>query len=86
VEKRNYSKTGDFDILSRVQKERIIRDGDLSRSELVKTREKLQPWIEAGIICREDRINPENPPELESLYFLTEFGKEHISEFQDYGF
>jgi hypothetical protein len=86
VEKRNYSKTGDFDILFRVQKERIICDGDLSRLEIIKIREKFQPWIESGIVCRENRINPGNPPELESLYYLTEWGKERLSEFQSYGF
>lgn len=86
MEKRNYSKMGDFDILFRVQKEHIIRDGDLSRLEIMETREKFLPWIEAGIVYREDGINPGNPPELESLYFLTEFGKERLSEFQHYGF
>jgi hypothetical protein len=86
VEKRNYSQTGDFDILFRVQKERIIRDGDLSRLEIMRIKEKFQPWIEAGIVCREKRINPGNPPELESLYSLTELGKERLLEFQHYGF
>lgn len=86
MEDRHYSQLGDWDILSRVLKERIVCDGDLSVRDASALREKFKPWVDSGIVCKEDHINPENPPELEFGYFLSEIGKDYISEIEFYGF
>jgi hypothetical protein len=71
------SYVGEDGIILKTGVEHLVRECDLGDSypEIRTSREKFQPWVNAGFIAKKEMINPENPPEKMFCYTLTEEGR-----------
>ncbi|MEK6827098.1 MAG: hypothetical protein AABX99_01280 [Nanoarchaeota archaeon] len=65
------------EILQKLFRERVIREHDLSRTELILFYKKVGPLISLGMVSQNIEINSDNPPEREHHYLLTEKGEKY---------
>jgi len=51
----------------------------MDKNLLREFRNEIQPWINAGFVSKKLAIHPDNPPEEEYHYFITQEGERYFS-------
>ena len=74
-----FSYIGPEEVLDKVARERVVRECDLTPTEILKFRKKANPWVNGGMINKTMGRNPDYPIEEILYYFLTDLGKEYYN-------